>query len=500
MEERMENLHTNCLVAAVTGWLLVLPAAALLLAGCEFGDEPPEAPLPTINEGYEETVPEEETLPEEGLLSSNASTTKVEPIGQPPKEACLPVKKSLYIENRVDGKSQLEVQGYFARYHHYDHAAPGLHRHDANCQLDTDATLVMAHDPTFINGKQWWPEWPEGGENRDCHCDSSFFKSDELLVPAAESKVTLNVIRARGEVAIIERPTAANGYRLTILWDDNPPAGCDFYEIELVFEYVQCEEEEPMYWCEEAGYCEYDCPYGYDNDCDSCGIEGDGCMEGCEPPDPDCVPYAPTWCEEQFDTEQVCVMGQVKCLFYTVLDGGTCAKYCAERGGECVSAYHDLEDNCSKEGPGYCDEPAADQLCECLREPETPPVPSIVVQLEVRWGWFHGQPFPGAWTAWDGGISVSDGTVVLDYPIFWDKHDVLLPQADPAELMWESRTRPHNDGLRVTIKAASLKSLVTIKTTVDTFVLTAESLALLNMIVIADDLGNEVRISSVEVN
>lgn len=432
---------------------LALAGAALLLSGCDFGDETQPAPSIELEEEFAaETTPAEKPDPTVDKLSAPEVPEAPDPTSDPTQDACEIVEKTLHIANRIDGRSRLKVQNFYAQYHHFDHAAPGLHEHDDNCQVGPDTTPLVLHDATYINGVPWLPEWPEKGENRDCHCDSDRFVSDELLVPQADGRVTLDIIHARGQVTLVETPSAANGHRLVIEWDDNPPGGCDFYEVEVRFRYLKCE------------------------------------------PEPE------SWCEDQFDTDLVCAMDADTCLFYAVTDGSTCADYCAERGGECVDAFHDEGDECTKEGPSYCDEPAADQLCECLRVPGAPSGPAIVVQAEIRWGYFRPKPWPDSWTDWSGGISVSDGTLALEDLIYWDKHDLMHAQEDPSLLTWDSWTRPHNDGFLVTIEAGSLDALVTIETQVDTLVFTAGSLATLNMVVFVDDQGNELRVSSSQVN
>jgi len=453
----------------------------MMTSACDFGDEIPAEPSPAIAEdNTQQAVPEEEAVPgDDELLPDNEvpqdnTSTTVEPVEDGPNQACFQAKKILHIKNRIDGRSQLEVKNFFAGYHHDDHAAPGLHRHDVNCQAESDvsatsAQVALAHDPTYINGNQWWPEWPENGENRDCHCDSSYFASKELLVPMTESKVTLNVIQARGKVSILEEPTAGNDYRLVIEWDDNPPDGCDFYEIEVMFEYIQCEEE-PKFWCKEPGYCEYDCAFGHDFDCDNCTVDDGVCVGGCVPPDPDCEPYVPTWCEEQFDTETVCVMDQKKCLFYTVLKQSTCAEYCADRGGECVAAYHDLEDNCTKEGPSSCDEPAYDQLCECLRESE---VETALFRVKAHWGQLSYAPEPGTMTPWDGFMAVDEGTFQSALPILFEHggsyqyggdDELFVPPGETSGIKWRSSTTVHYDGVNALVEVPTEGTLLTIAT------------------------------------
>ena len=206
-----------------------------------------------------------------------------EPIHQP---VCHPATKRLHILNEIDGRSRLIVNNFRAFYHHDDFAAPGRLNYHGECQ-EHDPDCAQRPEPTFINGDEWMPDWPGEGENRDCHCESSEYFAPWPLVPQSESQVSLNVIQARHVVRIVEEPSAENGYTFVIEFDDNPPGGDDWYEVEVVFDYMQCEDES-MFWCEQPGLCEYDCAEAYDHDCDSCEVMDGGCVEGCDPPDPDC--------------------------------------------------------------------------------------------------------------------------------------------------------------------------------------------------------------------
>ncbi len=204
-----------------------------------------------------------------------------EPGGQPAE--CHPVEKTLRVRAEIDGRSQLLVRNFMARWRHFDHAAPGRLNYSPN---NADASLVEQPEPTWINGERWDPEWPGPGENRDCQgCESSVYASPKMLVPDRESHVTLRVLQARHEVRLLE--PEGDGGTLVVEFDDNPPGGDDWYEVELTFEYMQCGEE-PAFWCNQPGLCEVDCEYGHDYDCDSCYVADGGCMSDCPVPDPDC--------------------------------------------------------------------------------------------------------------------------------------------------------------------------------------------------------------------
>ena len=144
-----------------------------------------------------------------------------------------PTYHKLRIRSEIDGRSSLVIGTYQAFYHHDDHAAPGMHFYFGQ----GDSTSEPAR-PTFINDREWYPQWPEDGENRDCNCESSVFQSDhphDVLVPYDDSEVSLTVVEGRGEVTIVEQPSRDNGYHLTLEWDDNPFSGPAWYEVELDF-------------------------------------------------------------------------------------------------------------------------------------------------------------------------------------------------------------------------------------------------------------------------
>lgn len=129
----------------------------------------------------------------------------------------------LNIRAYVDGNSQLVIQGNTAYWYHNSAAAPGRH--------------MGLNEPTLINGMEWYPTWPDipDEENRDCNCVSSLFSG---IYPALPQNVrfALNVIQARHAVSISQQPSPMNNYTLIIDFDDGPPAGADWYEIEVVID------------------------------------------------------------------------------------------------------------------------------------------------------------------------------------------------------------------------------------------------------------------------
>lgn len=131
---------------------------------------------------------------------------------------------TLKVRAYIDGRSQLVLRGNEIYWHHLDFAAPGRH---------FDAEV---NQPTYLNQVKWFPIWPDAPdrENRDCNCDSSSYQSVPSLVQA-DKMVQMDVVQGRGEVSILQQPSAANDYALIIELDDNPLSGPAWYEFDLSY-------------------------------------------------------------------------------------------------------------------------------------------------------------------------------------------------------------------------------------------------------------------------
>ncbi len=144
-----------------------------------------------------------------------------------------PTIHKLSIRHEIDGRSELVVGTYHAYYNHLDYAAPGLHHWFGQADPTSEPQR-----PSYLQGFEWYPTWPEDGENRDCGCSSSVFETQpphEVLVPWADAEIELDVLEGRGEVEIVQYPDANNDYQLIIEFDDNPQGGPAWYEVELTF-------------------------------------------------------------------------------------------------------------------------------------------------------------------------------------------------------------------------------------------------------------------------
>ena len=132
-----------------------------------------------------------------------------------------PIPLKLRIRVRIDGLSRLIIQENAVHWFHVSAAAPGR--------------WIPA--ATFINNLQWnpvWPDVPDSG-NRDCKCSSSSYQGIPTI--AGYPPIILEIIQARGKVAIVQQPGQSNDYTLIVEFDDFTPPdtyGDEWYEIKLI--------------------------------------------------------------------------------------------------------------------------------------------------------------------------------------------------------------------------------------------------------------------------
>lgn len=93
-------------------------------------------------------------------------------------------------------------------------------------------------------------------------------------------------------------------------------------------------------------------------------------------------------------------------------------------------------------------------ITQAMPPTTTAPAP---LHLRVTWGYLGGDFRAREWINWTGGVKVDHGTASLEHLIFFERHDMAQPSTDPTQVRWQSRTRPHFDGvvLRVQPEAAS---------------------------------------------
>ena len=140
-----------------------------------------------------------------------------------------PQSHGLQVRAWIDGRSQLVLDGATAHWEHFDFAAPGR----LECNLGAEV------QPTFMEDDAWypvWPDWPDC-ENRDCGgCSSSTYTRLHDPLPDAEYFPELQAVVGRGFCVLVEWPTAANGYRTVIEFNDNAFPGADWYEVHFTFQ------------------------------------------------------------------------------------------------------------------------------------------------------------------------------------------------------------------------------------------------------------------------
>jgi basic membrane lipoprotein Med (substrate-binding protein (PBP1-ABC) superfamily)/fibronectin type 3 domain-containing protein len=128
---------------------------------------------------------------------------------------------NLRVRAYIDGDTYLVVQGDSLYWHQNGADAPGR--------------TGGHNDPTYVDGFLWYPSWPDVPDprNRDCNCDSSAYTGFANPLLAQGQRVNLNVIQGRHEVTIVQQPSAENDYTLIVDFNDGPPGGADWYEVEL---------------------------------------------------------------------------------------------------------------------------------------------------------------------------------------------------------------------------------------------------------------------------
>jgi len=87
----------------------------------------------------------------------------------------------------------------------------------------------------MFDGVAWDPVWPDAPdcENRWCGCFSSASSELQTSLPNEDFTPVLDLVQSRASSSIVEYPSAGNGYRVVIEFDDDPQGGADSYEVVL---------------------------------------------------------------------------------------------------------------------------------------------------------------------------------------------------------------------------------------------------------------------------
>jgi hypothetical protein len=137
------------------------------------------------------------------------------------------------IQAYTDGRDLLIVRGDTLQWDHLDYAAVGR--------------LGGANEPTIIsttlNGSpistnyNWYPDWPEPPPAEIRYpAYSSIFTGLAPSFPSQNYSASLNVVSARYSLSIYSFPSAANGYALTLDFNDDPPGGAAWYEAKVTID------------------------------------------------------------------------------------------------------------------------------------------------------------------------------------------------------------------------------------------------------------------------
>ncbi len=135
--------------------------------------------------------------------------------------ASLPAQQSgtklLTILSLIDGSDILKIRGSEVWFEHRNFVLPGKWASDVEATGD---------EPTYINSEAWVPKW-SGTISLPYTAKSS------LLPQGAQFDVRLVTPQDRGSVTILEEPSAQNSFTLSILLDDDLPAGAAWYQVEI---------------------------------------------------------------------------------------------------------------------------------------------------------------------------------------------------------------------------------------------------------------------------
>jgi probable HAF family extracellular repeat protein len=132
---------------------------------------------------------------------------------------------SLKVKAWIDGESHLVIQKNTVYWHNLEYVAPGYEAQ--NKPLPT--YLTTAHMGT----RAWRPRYWSSGTYGDT--TSAPYTNLNLPLGASGQTVTLTPITARGNVTIIQQPSAANDYTLIVGFDDKSSGSADWYEVSLEF-------------------------------------------------------------------------------------------------------------------------------------------------------------------------------------------------------------------------------------------------------------------------
>ena len=133
------------------------------------------------------------------------------------------------IEAHIDGRDQLIINRNTLQWHHFDFAAVGRH-----IGANSPTIIYTTESGSIESGWEWLPDWPAlPPDEIRFEAFSSVFNDLTPGFPTDGVPWSVTTLLGRGEVNIIEQPSAGNDFTMVVEIDDNPFGGSRFYGIRL---------------------------------------------------------------------------------------------------------------------------------------------------------------------------------------------------------------------------------------------------------------------------
>jgi hypothetical protein len=147
------------------------------------------------------------------VMNQNATATTA------PTTAPAAAQNVIKIQAYIDGRSRLAIRSNTARWLNLEYNVPGVHGTTSR--------------PTIINRSMWFPTWTKDPAGTGSLSDEFTHVTPPL--PLTPMTATVKPITARGQISIIQQPTADNQYTLIVEFDDSVAAGAADYVAEISF-------------------------------------------------------------------------------------------------------------------------------------------------------------------------------------------------------------------------------------------------------------------------
>jgi prepilin-type processing-associated H-X9-DG protein len=124
----------------------------------------------------------------------------------------VPYSSSMIFRGYIDGADLVHVQGNSVWYEHKSWGLPGQHE--------------GAWYATYVNGVAWTPTWSD-------NLSSKFTDLRPVLPSSNIRETSLDTIRGRGKIALVQKPSPGNQFEAIVSLDDVSENGQDWYEFRL---------------------------------------------------------------------------------------------------------------------------------------------------------------------------------------------------------------------------------------------------------------------------